>query len=90
MREGGATPDERIRFGLELVLARTASKEQMATLRALYESELAHYRQAEQEATRLATDPLGPLPQGMSAAEAAAWTVIANVLLNLDGVLTKG
>ncbi len=22
--------------------------------------------------------------------EAAAWTVVANVLLNLDGVLTKG
>jgi hypothetical protein len=26
----------------------------------------------------------------MSAAEAAAWTAVANVLLNLDGVLMKG
>jgi hypothetical protein len=26
----------------------------------------------------------------MDAAEQAAWTVVANVLLNLDGVLTKG
>jgi hypothetical protein len=41
-------------------------------------------------ATKLATDPLGPLPAGMDAAEAAAWTVVANVLLNLDGVLVKG
>jgi hypothetical protein len=26
----------------------------------------------------------------MEADELAAWTVIANVLLNLDGILTKG
>jgi hypothetical protein len=30
------------------------------------------------------------LPENCNAAEAAAWTVVANVLLNLDGVLTKG
>ena len=38
----------------------------------------------------MATDPLGPLPPGMDPAELAAWTAVANVLLNLDGVLTKG
>jgi hypothetical protein len=37
----------------------------------------------------LATEPLGPLPAGADAAEAAAWTSVANVLLNLDGVLTR-
>lgn len=29
-------------------------------------------------------------PFGAGCAEAVAWTVVANVLLNLDGVLTKG
>jgi hypothetical protein len=38
---------------------------------------------------QLATDPLGPLPAGYEASELAAWTVVANVILNLDGVLTK-
>ena len=37
----------------------------------------------------MATDPLGPLPAGCDASELAAWTVVANVILNLDGVLTK-
>jgi hypothetical protein len=37
-----------------------------------------------------ATDPLGPLPAGMEPAELAAWTALANVLVNLDGVFTKG
>ncbi len=34
--------------------------------------------------------PLGPLPAGMDPADLAAWTAVANVLLNLDSVLTKG
>jgi hypothetical protein len=90
LREGGATVEARIRFGLELVLTRPANKAQVAALRELYESELAHYRGAEKDALKLATEPLGNLPEGLGAAEAAAWTLVANVLLNLDGVLTKG
>ena len=43
-----------------------------------------------QAAVALATEPLGPLPAGMDPADLAAWTTVANVLLNLDGVLTKG
>jgi hypothetical protein len=56
----------------------------------LYTGELEHYRTDLAAAKQLATDPLGPLPDGVAADEAAAWTVVANVLLNLDGVLTKG
>ena len=37
----------------------------------------------------MATDPLGPLPPGMNAAELAAMTNVANVILNLDEFLTK-
>ena len=37
----------------------------------------------------MATGERGPLPGGMAAPDAAAWTVCANVLLNMDGVLTK-
>jgi hypothetical protein len=90
VHEGGATVDDRISFGLRLVLARPPDKSQIAELKGLFEAELAHYRDAEKEAVKLATEPLGALPDGLSAAEAAAWTVVANVLLNLDGVLTKG
>ena len=90
MAEGGTTVEARIRFGLKLVLARPAAPAQVAELEKLFESELAHYRGQEADAAKLATEPLGPLPEGLNPAEAAAWTVVANVLLNLDGVLTKG
>jgi hypothetical protein len=37
----------------------------------------------------MAADPLGPLPQELNAGEAAAWTVLCNVILNLDETVTK-
>jgi hypothetical protein len=90
LREGGTTVEDRARFGLRLCLARPPQPEQVQQVAALYQSEHAHYRQCPKEALVLATEPLGPLPPGLAAEELAAWTVIANVLLNLDGVLTKG
>ena len=41
------------------------------------------------EAEKLATDPLGVLPQGLDVEEAAAMTVVSNVLLNLDEMFLK-
>ena len=90
MREGGDSPGARAAYGLRLCLARPPSDEQVAAIAKLYESELAHYRADPAAAAKLATEPLGALPDGVDAAEAAAWTVVANVLLNLDGVLMKG
>jgi hypothetical protein len=90
VREGGGSVEDRARFGLRLCLARPPQAEQVQRVAALYQSEHAHYRQNPKEALALATDPRGPVPSGMAADELAAWTVIANVLLNLDGVLTKG
>jgi hypothetical protein len=90
IREGGNTIEDRARFGLSLCLARPAQPEQIKTLMELYHSERAHYGGDAKAALELATEPLGPLPAGMDASEAAAWTVVANVLLNMDGVLTKG
>ncbi|MCY2963574.1 MAG: DUF1553 domain-containing protein [Planctomycetota bacterium] len=89
VREGGSSPVDRVRYGLELTLARPAQPAQIEKLVALYESELAHYQAHAAEALDLATNPLGPLPEGTAAGEMAAWTVVGNVLLNLDGVLTK-
>jgi hypothetical protein len=90
VREGGTTVTDRAGCGLRLCLARPPQGEQVQQVAALYQTAYSHYRQNSKEAQALATDPLGPLPPGMAAEDLAAWTVVANVLLNLDGVLTKG
>jgi hypothetical protein len=81
---------DRLRRGLQWVTGRPADAKQTARLLGLFETEHAGFAADPEAATRLATQPLGPLPPGLSAAEAAAWTTIGNVLLNLDAVLTKG
>jgi hypothetical protein len=89
MREGGEDTESKVSFGLRLCLGRPPSEEQVKTLVGLYEKEAGAYQSDPEGATKLATQPLGSLPEGADAAETAAYTVVANVLLNLDAVLTK-
>ena len=88
--EGGSSVEDRIRHGLTLCLGRPAEPAQVAVLKSLFEAERARYAGDQPSALAMATEPLGPLPAGLDPAEMAAWTSVANVLLNLDGVLTKG
>ena len=87
--QAGQGTDERAAFALRLALSRPPKPQQIEQLTSLYHSELEHYRQDANAAAQMATDPLGPLPAGYDPAELAAWTVVSNVILNLDGVLTK-
>ena len=88
-REGGSDTESRMRYALQLCLCRPPEDAQVKALTGLYEDELANYRSDPAGALKLSTEPLGPLPAGADAAEMAAWMVVANVLLNLDAVLTK-
>jgi hypothetical protein len=94
LREGGATVEERVKFGMELCLARPVTAEQVSTLVQLYQQELANYQANAEDAKKLSTSTTLPAEKAFAPntppAEAAAWTAVANVLLNLDGVLTKG
>ena len=80
---------ERVQAGLRLVQLRTPKESDVQVLTRLWEREAADYRTRPSEARRVASEPLGPIPAGLDEAEAAAWTEVANVLLNLDAVLTR-
>jgi hypothetical protein len=56
----------------------------------LYQTELANYRQDTKAAIKMASSEIGKPPPDADLAELAAWTVVANVLLNLDEIITKG
>ena len=90
VREGGSNLEDRVRYALQLCLCRPPRPEQVERLIELYQAEHARYEKNHEAAVALASEPLGPLPSGMDPADLAAWTTVANVLLNLDGVLTKG
>ncbi|EDY17719.1 protein of unknown function DUF1549 [Chthoniobacter flavus Ellin428] len=89
MHEGGNDPEARVRFALRLCLDRPPTDTQVMTLVDLYEKELSIYQTDKDGALKLATEPIGALPENCEASEAAAYTVVANVMLNLDSFLTK-
>ncbi len=89
-KEGGATAEARAAFALKLCHSRPGLPEQVKQVVDLYNAELAHYRTDAVAAQAMATEPHGPVPAGADPADLAAWTVVSNVLLNLDGVLTRG
>jgi hypothetical protein len=82
--EGGATPRERAAYGFRRCLARPPRDAEVDRLVALYEEARKRYSADKAKATAMATNPLGPAPEGADVAELAAWTVVGNVLLNLD------
>jgi mono/diheme cytochrome c family protein len=90
VREGGTDVRGRVRFGLQLCLCRSPEPEQIEPLVALFSAEFQRFRNDSQAAANLSDAAPGSLPASTSSAELAAWTTVANVLLNLDGVLTKG
>ncbi|HMO35819.1 MAG TPA: DUF1553 domain-containing protein, partial [Gemmatales bacterium] len=90
VREGGTTLQERIHYGLKRVLCRPPTVQEMDVLKALHQDEYKRQQAANpDEVKKLASEPLGAIPEGMDPVDLATWTVLANVLLNLDAVLNK-
>jgi hypothetical protein len=87
--QGGATTPERARYAFRLCLSRPPHEDEGTRLVKLYEQAFARLKTQPEQAHRLATDPLGPPPAGQDVTELAAWTVVGNVLLNLDEMLMK-
>ena len=89
VKEGGATPHERVSFGINLCLSRSPKRAEVSRLVGLYTELLADYKKDAVAAKMMATDPIGPLPDGMKADELAAWSIVGNVMLNLDEMFMK-
>jgi mono/diheme cytochrome c family protein len=86
-------------YGMRLVVARQPDARELARLESLWQTESRCYASHPQEAHRLiaparSTQPASTQsgsaqPGSAQSAELAAWTVVANVLLNLDEAQTK-
>lgn len=85
--EGGAV--EKVAYGFQLCLARAPSSKESGPLERLYLNLKPRYAADPEKAMEMASNPIGPIPEGGEAAEYAAWTVVANALLNLDEMFLK-
>jgi cytochrome c553 len=84
-----ALTSARIGYAFQLCLMREPSELERKVIGETHAKALAAFRDRPEDAVKMATDPIGPVPDGVDANDLAAWTVVANVLLNLDETLTR-
>ena len=89
MREGGATPVERLRFGFETVLLREPTKPETDVMLAAFEKRLAKYKSDRAAARDLVLIGESRTDWSLDFSELAAYTVSASTLLNLDETINK-
>ena len=87
--EGGATADSRLALGFRLVTARTPTKEELSILTAGLAQDLAHFKKTPAEAAKLLGFGEAKPAGNIDPSELAAYALTANVLLNLDEVVTR-
>jgi hypothetical protein len=85
IEEGGDDPRARLIYGFRVCMSRTPNEKEVERLTALRQQQLSAFAANEAGAGKIARD----YSTRATAAEFAAWTMVANVLLNLDETLTK-
>jgi hypothetical protein len=89
LTEGGATPEARIRFAFRWVASRQPTNEEVNLLVTGLHEDLARFQQHADAAKQLVTLGESNTAAKLDPAELAAYTLTANVLLNLDEVVTR-
>jgi len=87
--EGGTNPEERIAWAFRRVTCRPPSTDEVKILTAGLAKRLGKYQQEADAAKQLIALGATPADAKLNATELAAYTVTANVLLNLDEVVTR-
>jgi len=85
----GSTDSERLRFGFRLVTARTPAAAELTILEDTLAAGRTHYAQDPEAARKVISVGESAVPEDVPAPELAAYTIVANLLLNLDEALTK-
>lgn len=87
LAEGGDTPESRFTWAMQHLLARPPTASELKILTAGFQTKLERFQKAPEEAQKLAA--FGEAKSTSPTPELAAYAVMANVLLNLDEVITR-
>jgi hypothetical protein len=83
-----ATP-QRVTYAFRLATSRPPSERELAVVVKLYEDQLAAYQANVETAKQLLAVGETKRDESLDPAEHAAWTMVANLILNLDETVTK-
>ena len=89
MNEGGKTPEERLAYAFRLATARWPSAAEQKVLTAGYQRALKQYQDDREAATKLLAVGESKRDERLDGVELAAYTAMANTIMNLDEVIAR-
>lgn len=89
MREGGEQTDARLEFAFRVALQREPRPQEIEVLTQLYAKHLEQYQADPASAAQIIDVGDSPTPTDLPAAELAAWTSVARVILNLHESIVR-
>lgn len=89
LRDGGATPETRIRFAFRAALAREPNPEETRVLLELQGRHASEYAADPAAAAELLSVGDRPAPGDLRPADLASWTSVARAILNLHEIITR-
>jgi mono/diheme cytochrome c family protein len=89
LKEGGNTPDERLRYGFRLVLGRYPSVQEAEVLRGSLNFHLDYFSNKAQEIEAYLSPGESRPDPALNTRELAAYASVGSLLLNLDEAVTK-
>ena len=90
MKEGGKSDRERATYAFRLATSRRPSEAELAVLLDVYKDSLTRYQGDSKAAAELIHFGESKPDASLNVEQLAAWTIIANLILNLDETIKKG
>jgi len=84
LTEGGKSTPERLTWAFRQCLSRPPNDFELKRLASLVDETRSTYAADAAHTLKMATDPIGPVPQDLNVTEAATWSSVSNVIMNLD------
>jgi hypothetical protein len=89
IKDGGTTPESRLVHGFRLATARRPDASELALLQRQFQRHLGSFRARKDAATQLLSVGISARDTKLDATEHAAYTMVANLMLNLDETIVK-
>ena len=89
IKEAGENPEDKATYGFELVTQRKPSPTELSAIMKFHKASKASYMKDKSSAQSLLKVGDAPADTSLEAELHATWTAVANLLLNLDEVITR-
>ena len=88
--KGGKDDVSRINYGFKVVLSRDATEEELSVIKNVLKNQITSFGSDKEKAKQFLSVGEFKRDESLDLVEHASWSVVAQILLNMDETLTRG